>query len=61
MQESPYVRIPPMNMIILQIVVILLLVLLLGLIAYGDWRNSKQREAAEAAARRETAAEAETE
>ena len=40
-----------MGMIILQIVVILLLVVLLGLIAYGDWRNTKLREAAEAAAR----------
>lgn len=49
-----------MGMIILQVVVILLLVLLLGFIAYGDWRNGKQREAAEAAARREAAVEVES-
>ncbi len=39
-----------MGMIILQIVVISLLTLLLGLIAYGDWRNMKRREAEEAEA-----------
>ncbi len=36
-----------MKIIIIQVVVILLLVGLLGLIAYGDWRNTKKREAAE--------------
>lgn len=49
-----------MGMIILQVVVILLLVLLLGFIAYGDWRNTKLREAAEAVERQDAAAETET-
>ncbi len=49
-----------MGMIILQIVVISLLTLLLGLIAYGDWRNMKRREAEEAEARSRTQARQET-
>lgn len=43
-----------MKIIILQVVVILLLVGLLGLIAYGDWRNTKRREATETAMDEET-------
>ncbi len=50
---------PTMGIIIAQIVAILLLVLLLGLIAYGDWRNSRMREAEEAVTRQETALEPE--
>jgi|GEM_PF-5100372 len=44
-----------MKIIIIQVVVILLLVGLLGLIAYGDWRNMKKREAAETAVEEESA------
>ena len=48
-----------MGIIIAQIVAILFLVLILGLIAYGDWRNTRLRQSSEAMARQEVAADAE--